>query len=196
MQEEGIQHLIFSTLVDVNKLTKGKFPNVYHFDSKAHIENYIRELGIPASFFMPGFFMSNLDTMITPSPQPPHDYIMALPMPSTTPIPWFDAVDDTGKFVKAMVMKEKEVMGKNVLGATDYCTPDQVVETFKSVKKETGAQFMQLDKDTYKGFLAKVGMPDFAQEEMYENMSFMNEFGYFGKQSLEWSLGVCSRSFS
>lgn len=177
-------------MIDVNKLTSGKYPNVYHFDSKAHIEDYIRTLGIPASFFMPGFFMSNLDTMMNPSPQPPHAYAMALPMPSTTPIPFFDACADTGKFVKAMVMKREEVLGKNVLGATDYYTPDQVVEAFKQVKKETPAQFTTLDKDTYKGYLAQAGMPDFVQEELYENMAFMNEFGYFGKKSLDWSLGV------
>ena len=139
---------------------------------------------------MPGFFMSNLDTMMIPSPQDPKAYIFALPMPPTTPIPWFDSGDDTGKFVKAMVMKQEEVMGKNVLGATDYYTPEQVVETLKSMKKETGAQFIQLDKDTYKGYLAKAGMPEFAQEELYQNMSFMNDYGYYGKKSLDWSLGV------
>lgn len=64
------------------------------------------------------------------------------------------------------------------------------MEAFKSVKgKELG--FMRIDKDTYKGFLAKAGMPEFAQQELYENMAFMDEFGYYGKKSLDWSLGVC-----
>ncbi|KAL9126312.1 MAG: hypothetical protein Q9217_004612 [Psora testacea] len=187
-KEEGVQHLIFSTLTNVTKLTSGKFPNVYHFDSKAHIEDYIRSLGIPASFFMPGFYMSNFETMMNPGPQ--GGYVLAMPIPPTTPIPLFDAAHDTGKFVKAMAMKREKVLGKNILAATNYTSVEDVVETFKKVKPETGAAFITVDKDTYKGFLAKAGMPDFAQEELYENMVIMDEFGYFGKQSLEESLAL------
>ncbi|KAL9103513.1 MAG: hypothetical protein Q9163_001431 [Psora crenata] len=187
-KEEGVQHLIFSTLVDVTKLTGGKFPNVYHFDSKAHIKDYIRSIGIPASFFMPGFYMSNLETMMNPSPE--GGYVLALPMPPTTPIPFFDAEGDTGKFVKAMVMKRDKVLGKDILAATDYQTPEDVMETFKKLKPEMGAKFISVDEDTYKGFLAKAGMPEFVQKELYENMAFMNDFGYFGKKSLDESLAL------
>ncbi len=182
-------------MYDINKLSNGKYPNVYHFNSKWAIAEYIRSIGIPASFFMPGFYMSNLETMMTPSPQPPHAYTIALPMPPTTPIPWFDAADDTGKFVKGMLMNREKVLGKEVFAATDYITPVQVAETFALVKKEAGkgAGFVQLDADTYKGFLAKAGMPQFVQEELYENMAFLDEFGYYGKGSLDWSHSV-SRS--
>lgn len=30
-----------------------------HFDSKAEVEEYVRELGIPATFFFAGTYMSN-----------------------------------------------------------------------------------------------------------------------------------------
>ncbi len=29
-----------------------------HFDAKAEVEDYVRELGIPATFFYPGAYMS------------------------------------------------------------------------------------------------------------------------------------------
>lgn len=141
---------------------------------------------------MPGFYMSNLDTMFNPSPQEPHAYTLALPMPPTTPIPWFDTNDDTGKFVKAMIMKREQVLGKNILAATAYTNVEEVPQTFSKVKPEAGkgAQFVTLDKDTYKRFLKMAGMPDFVQEELYENMAFMNEFGYYGKRSLDESLAL------
>ncbi|KAL8747050.1 MAG: hypothetical protein Q9190_001015 [Brigantiaea leucoxantha] len=191
-KEVGVQHLIWSGLYNVTKLTNGKFPNVYHFDSKADITEYIRSIGVPSSTFMPGFYMSNLASSVQPSPQPPNAYTLALPMPPTTPIPFFDAADDTGKFVKAMVTKRDQVLGKNVLAATDYYAIEDTVKAFSQVKKEAGkgAQFMQVDKDTYKGFLLGAGMPDFAAEELYENMAFMDEFGYYGKESLDWSLSL------
>lgn len=136
--------------------------------------------------------MSNLDSMLSPpSDQNNNTFTLALPMPPTTPIPFFDAAADSGKFVKAMVLKREQVLGKNVLGATDYYPIEAVPKTFKEVKGKE-AQFMRIDEGTFKGFMAGAGMPDFAQTEMYENMAFMDEFGYYGKADLGWSLGVCS----
>ena len=116
--------------------------------------------------------MSNLETMFTPSPQEPHGYTIALPMPATTPIPWFDAADDTGKFVKGIVLNREKLLGKNVHAATAYNSPQDVVDIFKQVKPEAGktAGFFQPDETTYKGYLASAGMPGFVQDELYENM--------------------------
>ena len=113
-------------------------------------------------------------------------------MPPTTPIPFFDAADDTGKFVKAMVMKRDQVLGKNVLAASAYYKVDEVASTFAKVKPEAGkgAHMVTIDKDTYKGYLKMAGLPDFVQEELYENMAFMDEFGYYGKKSLDESLAI------
>lgn len=171
-------------------MSGGKFKAVAHFDSKATIEQYIRSIGIPASFFMPGYYMSNFDNTFMPSPEEPHAYTLALPMPPTTPVPMFDAADDTGKFVKAMAMKRDQILGKRILAATAYYKIEDVASTFAEVKPKAGkgAKFVTLDKDTYKGILAHVGLPAFAQEELYENMAFMNEFGYYKKQSLDESL--------
>ena len=195
-QEAGVQHLIWSALVNVTKLTKGAFPNVDHFDSKAEIEDYIRDLGIPATFFMPGFFMSNFPGGMF-RPLPPHNaWTVPLPMPPDTPIPLFDAGDDTGKFVKAILTHRDTLLGKQVLAATDYYTPVQIVDTFKQLYPEAGkvATFMEIDKETYKNALGEMGMPEKGQQELYENMSFMHDYGYFGKASLEESQAVSIRS--
>lgn len=56
-KEAGVQHLVFSVLIDVTKLTQGKFKHVYHFDSKAKIHEYIKQSGVPFTAFMPGFYM-------------------------------------------------------------------------------------------------------------------------------------------
>lgn len=181
-----MQHLIWSSLYDVTKLSGGKFPNVEHFDSKAAVEQYIRDLGIPATFFMPGFFMSNLPGGMLRQLPPSNDWTFALPMPASTPIPFFDAGEDTGKFVKGILTHRDKVLGKRVLAATDYYTPSDVISFFKSLYPKAGesAKFVQVSKDDYKGALAEAGMPEKAQQELYENMAFMNEYGYYGKDSL------------
>ena len=181
-----MQHLIWSSLYNVTKLTGGKFPNVEHFDSKATVEQYIRDIGTPATFFMPGFFMSNLPGSMLSQLPPSNDWIMALPMPADTPIPFFDAGDDTGKFVKGILTHREKLLGKRVLAATDYYTPSDCIATFKDLFPKAGqsAKFITASKDAYKGALAKFGMPEKGQEELYENMAFMNEFGYYGKEGL------------
>ena len=142
---------------------------------------------------MPGFYMSNLGSMLRPNPvSEAHEYTLALPMPSSTQIPLFDAAGDTGKYIKAMAMKREQVLGKRVLAATAYYSPDDIIKAFQEVKPNAGkgAHFFETPKEVYKGFLAQAGMPEFVQEELYENMAFMNEFGYFGKAELAESLAV------
>ena len=185
-KECGVQHLIWSSLYNVTKMTGGKFPKVEHFDSKANVEQYIRDLGIPATFFMPGFFMSNLPGNMFRQLPPSNDWTFALPMPASTPIPLFDAAQDSGKFVKGILTHRDKVLGKRILAATDYYTPSDAIAIFKDLFPKAGekAKFVQVSKDDYKGALAQGGMPEKAQEELYENMAFMNEFGYYGKASL------------
>ena len=192
-----MQHLIWSSLYNVTKLTGGKFPNVEHFDSKAAVEQYIRDLDIPATFFMPGFFMSNFPGGMFRQLPPSNDWTIALPMPAGTPIPFFDAAEDTGKFVKGILTHRDKVLGKRVLAATDYYTPSDAIDIFKKLFPEAGksATFVQVSKDDYKGALAQAGMPEKAQQELYENMAFMNEYGYYGKASLAESHEVIQSSF-
>lgn len=59
---EGIKHLIWSSLPNVTKLTNGELSKVEHFDSKAEVAEYAEQTkgDMLVSYFMPGFFMSNL----------------------------------------------------------------------------------------------------------------------------------------
>ncbi|KAF9869604.1 NmrA-like family protein [Colletotrichum karsti] len=188
-QEAGVKHFIFSSLLDINKLSKGKLPDVYHFDSKAAAEEYIRTLPLPSTFFLPGFYMSNLPGgMFRPTP-PDNAWALNLPIPASAPMPLFDASADTGKFVKAIVLNRDKLLGKRVLGATEYVTTGEAVETFKRVYPEAGknAKYNEIPHDAFRGALKGMGMPDFAAEEMLQNMRLLDEFGYFGGEKLDES---------
>ena len=91
----GVKHLIFSSLINANKATQGRLQNVKHFDSKAKIEDYIRQIGLPATFVQPGIFMSGLLGWIRKGED--GEYTWAMPFDAdTTKMPLFDAVADTG----------------------------------------------------------------------------------------------------
>ena len=182
----------------MKKLTGGKFPNVEHFDSKAKVEQYIRDSAIPATFFMPGFSMSNLPGDMFCQLPPSNDWTIALPMPASTPIPFLDAGDDTGKFVKGILTHRDKVLGKRVLATTDYYTPADAITSFQELFPSAGksASFVQASKADYKGALAQAGMPEKTQQDLYENMAFMYDYGYYVKSSLADSYEVNVSFFS
>jgi hypothetical protein len=191
MQETNIKLLIWSSLYNVTKLTNGVLSHVYHFDSKARVEEYIRELGIPATFFMPGFYMTNLPGgMFRPSP-PDNAWTLGLPIPPTSIFPMY-YTGDTGKYIKAAVLNESEVLGKRILAATAYMTGQEIVDGFARVYPASGktARYYEVPEEQFRGYLKGQGSPDFVINEMHQNMRLMNEFGYYGGESLDWTHGL------
>lgn len=168
----------------------GKLSNVAHFDSKADVEEYIRAIGVPATFFLPGFYMSNIPGASLNNMQGAYNF--ALPIPSNSPIPLLDTEADTGKFVKGILMHRDQVLGARIYGATDYYTPEQIIADFQAVKPEDGkgGGARQIPEELFKKILGGKGMPEPIQQEMLENMLLMPQFGYFGGASLDDSHSV------
>jgi uncharacterized protein YbjT (DUF2867 family) len=92
----SVSHMIFSSLIHVTKATSGRLAHVPHFDGKAEVEEYIREIGLPATFVLPGYFMSNFRNMLRKGDD--GYYTLAFPISNAAQFPLFDANDDTGKF--------------------------------------------------------------------------------------------------
>ena len=69
---QGVSLLIWSSLPSVTKMTNGKITGMHHFDSKAKVEDYIREhvisKGVRAAFFVPAMYMQLSQTMFKPQP--------------------------------------------------------------------------------------------------------------------------------
>ncbi|KAE8391275.1 hypothetical protein BDV23DRAFT_193322 [Aspergillus alliaceus] len=190
-KDEGVQHLVWSSLLNVNKLTNGVLSKVYHFDGKAEVEEYIRSIGIPATFFLAGFYMSNVPG-VSFRQLPDGKHALSMPIPDDAPVPLFAAEFDTGKFVKAIFLKRDTTLGKRIYGATKYSTPAEMVSTFQKVFPEAGkdARFNQLSHEAFKGIMASTGAPEIIQEEMLQNMRLMPEFGYYGGDALEPSISI------
>ncbi|KAK0634895.1 NmrA-like family-domain-containing protein [Bombardia bombarda] len=189
-KEAGVQHYIWSSLLDINKLSHGKLPNAYHFDSKAAVEEYTRTLGIPATFFLPGFYMSNIGSvggLLKPSSSLDNTWTFALLVsPTAAVIPMYH-VGDTGKYVKAIALNRDKLLGKRFLAATAYMTAQEVLDAFKELFPVAGrtARYFELPEDMFRAYLKAQGSPDFVVSELYENMRLLEEFGYYGGASLD-----------
>lgn len=166
-------------------VSEGKLAHVYHFDGKAEVAEYVETLGIPASYFMPGFYMSNLPGQMFKL-SPDNTYTLGLPIASTAPIPMYDT-RDTGIYVKAIVLNKDKLLGKRLLGATSYMTGKEIVDSFKKAFPEAGrtARYVEVPETVYRNDMKSKGVPDYMAEEMYENFRLMQDFGYYGGEALD-----------
>ena len=136
--------------------------------------------------------MSNIPGGMLRQAPPNNAWTLALPIPSTAPIPLFDTADDTGKFVKGILLNREKALGKRIYGTTDYYTVDQITQQFKEQYPEAGkdAKSVELPHDVFKGIMAKAGRGGHVAEEMLQNMRLMSEFGYYGGADLKESHSV------
>lgn len=95
-KKAGVSHIIFSSLINVTKATNGRLSHVPHFDGKSLIEEYIKSTGVKSTIVLPGYFMSNLLSMIRKGED--GVFRLAYPVSETSEFPLFDAAEDTGEF--------------------------------------------------------------------------------------------------
>jgi len=69
-KEQNIQHLVYSTLPDCN---------VDHLKSKAMVQKYIEEIGVPASFLQPWCFQNNFNKFFIPQKNEKGEFIVTQP---------------------------------------------------------------------------------------------------------------------
>ena len=103
-------------------------------------------------------------------------------------MPLFD-VDDTGKFVCGILLQQSKLLGERVFGATDWYTPQQVIETIEKVSGKKAA-YQALSNEVFKSIL-----PPVLAEELTETLIFIKDYAYFGpgaEQGLTESLQVTS----
>ncbi|WRT63446.1 uncharacterized protein IL334_000351 [Kwoniella shivajii] len=192
-KETGVQHFVWSSLLNTTKSTNGKLSNIEHFDTKAAVEEYIRSIDLPASFYLPGFYMSNIPGQALRKDDSTGKYVFQLPIQSDAKIPVIDIENDTGKFVKSILLNRDATIGKHIYGASAYLSPQDIVDGFvKAFSKDgQGASFKIQDDNEYKGVLAYFGMPEKVQVELLENMHLLNpEFGYYAGADLTESHSI------
>ncbi|KAL1636579.1 hypothetical protein SLS56_001164 [Neofusicoccum ribis] len=183
-KEAGVQHLFFSSLLHVTNETAGRLKNVPHFDGKAEIEAYVKEIGVPATFVLPGYYMTNYTALGMIRKGEDGVYALAYPVGEGAKFPLVDVAEDMGKYVVAAMKQREKLLGAQILVAEDYYTPTRILKEFEEVTgKKT--QYVQVDSETYKSFL-----PGPMAQEMLENHLFVEEPGYYAGKDLKESLGL------
>lgn len=128
-KEVGVEHIIFSSLLNVTEISNGRLPHVLHFDGKAEIEQHIRATGIPATFVLPGYYMSNYHQMLQKSDD--GSYSLAYPVGKEAKFPLFDPAQDMGESAVAPFVEFELTICREVCQAR--------IEESGSVQRQTNS---------------------------------------------------------
>ena len=185
--EAGAQYIIFSTLTHASKITGGKLENMAHFDGKAEVEAYIRSLSpkLKRAFFAPGSFMQNFHQFMGPRPLGDGTYAITNFVSPNTQLPLIDTVDDTGKYVGAILAAPEEYEGKVLSAASGLWSYQEIVDEMSRMSGKS-VTYKQLPQTVFAGFL-----PPPAAPYLVDMLLWIQDYGYYGpttKEDVEWTV--------
>ncbi|KAL7912347.1 hypothetical protein GGI35DRAFT_492245 [Trichoderma velutinum] len=168
---------VWSSLSDAKKWSGGQYAGVYHFDSKAHVVDYINnehpKLAQKMSILQMGLFITNWkwgQAAVPWEKRSDGSMVLRIPGSGDVPIPLV-VPSDTGYFVKALTQVPA---GKNLLAFGDRLTWSKYVELWSKVtgfpatfEKTTVAEHDKLAPGGY-------------GEEIAEMYAYAQDFGYDG----------------
>ncbi len=187
--EAGVQHVIFSSLENVDQITEGK-KFAPHFTDKAKIEEYIRTLPITSSFIYMAFFYTNLMEFYPPRME---DDTLVFPIyfPKDFAAPFVDPLTATGPAILEIFSNSEYYAGKSLPVIGEIISPQEMVDTFARV---TGRKAVYSSAFTRKQMLHH--FPEFTANELLVSeilgmAEYAVEYGYFKKdRDLQWSRQV------
>ncbi|KAJ9660618.1 hypothetical protein H2201_006876 [Coniosporium apollinis] len=129
-----VQHLIYSSMPDHSIYGKG-WRALPLWAQKFTIENYIRQIGLPATFIYCGIYHNNFTSLAYPlfrmELQPDRSFIWQAPFHPNDKLPWLDAEHDVGPAV-LQIFKEgpRKWSGHRIPLAFEHLTPREVCQAF------------------------------------------------------------------
>ena len=105
-KKAGVQHYIYSSMPDHGSFGRG-WPSLPQWSSKFTIENYIRQIGLPATFVYAGIYNNNFTSLPYPlfcmELKPNGSFEWKAPFHPDVPLPWLDAEHDIGPAVLQII---------------------------------------------------------------------------------------------
>ncbi|KAF8552074.1 NAD(P)-binding protein [Imleria badia] len=173
--EADVKLFVWSSLPNCAKASYGKYSNVYHFDNKANVDDYLRDGVLPYAILRLGWFLENTQNfnLLTPTPDS-SSYELTIPKFDPKSPQYFIWVErDLGQCVLALLKNYKDDSA-HVLGEAFYAVGERMSYTdyAKEIEKAVGKPVRFVSG-------AATGM-----EEVDEMYGFQNEFGFYPAQTV------------
>lgn len=187
--EAGVQHIIFSGLENVDKISGGeKFAP--HFTDKARIEEYIRTLPIASSFIYLAFFYANFVDIYKPRPR--GDTLeFPIYLPRDFRAPFVDPLTATGPAVLEIFSDRDKYAGLSLPVIGDVISPNEIVETFTRVTGKKAAYSSSYTREELLSHFPEFAANEGLVRELVGMVEYATDYGYFRKdRDLLWSRHV------
>ncbi|MDP1817448.1 MAG: NmrA/HSCARG family protein, partial [Leadbetterella sp.] len=174
-KDAGVNHFIWSTLPDVEKISKGKF-DVPHFTGKAKVDEIIRAAGFENyTFVQPPFYFQNLTGQMGAQTQQDGSTGWTLPIDPTVKGIHMADINDFGKVVAGAFLNPEKVGNGSYLSlATELNSFNDILDTFKANGKEYS--FNQVPVEVFSSFFEGAG-------EIAQMLAYFEAYTYMGPNS-------------
>ncbi|HZE40084.1 MAG TPA: NmrA/HSCARG family protein [Stackebrandtia sp.] len=122
--QTSVPHLVYSSVEGAQHSS-----GIPHFDSKWHVEQHIRELGVPTTVLRPVYFMENLTGMTRGGGD---GAVFQQPLGADVPIQ-IVATADIGSVAAAAFARPADHIGRDIGVAGDELTGSRIAETISRV---------------------------------------------------------------
>ncbi|KAG1729146.1 hypothetical protein EDB19DRAFT_130786 [Suillus lakei] len=165
-----VKYFIWSSLPHSTRMSNGKYANVYHFDNKANVDDYLRDSGVPHSILHTGWFSENLWNYNNLVPVPDSN-CLELNVPRYDPhspqyFTWIEW--DLGQCALAL-LKHYQDPESEVLSCTFYAVS----------AKSSYTQFASILQQALRKPVSFVSSSTTGMQEMDDMYAFQSEFGLY-----------------
>lgn len=171
----GVNHFIWSTLPDVEKISNGKF-DVPHFTGKAKVDELVKAAAFENyTFVQPPFYFQNLTGQMGAQPQQDGSIGWTLPIDPTVKGIHMSDINDLGKVVAGAFLNPEKVGNGSYLSlATELNSFNDILDAFKANGKEYS--YNQVPVELFSSFFEGAG-------EIAQMLAYFEAYSYMGPNS-------------
>lgn len=184
--EAGVQHIVYSGLEDVGKITEGK-KWAPHFTDKAKVEEYIRTLPVVSSFVYLALYYTNLLEYYQPR-MDGDTLVFPIYLPKGFRAPFVDPLTAAGPAVLEIFDNRDKYAGQSLPVIGDIISPGEMVETFSRVTGKKAKYNSAYTREELLHHFPAFGANEGLVRESLGMVEYAVEYGYFRQdRDLLWS---------
>lgn len=181
---QSIDRYVYSSLSDARTLSKGKYTHIWHFDSKALVERFIRSapemknLAPKSSFIQIGQYLDGYKSagpLSITKDEKTGKYFQCGVGNGDRKLPLIWTTKDTGTLVKGLINSKA---GQTMIGYSQRLTPREFMQIWA---KTLGVELLNGGfKPLTRQEFYDVMEPAFLKEHFADALAYFDEFGYDG----------------
>ena len=174
-KDAGVKHLVWSTLPDVEAISKGKL-RVPHFTGKAKVDRIVKEVGFANyTFVIAPFYYQNLIGVLGPQKQPNGSVGWTMPLdPAVRSIHMGDITELGGLVAGAFAHPDQAGHGEYLPLVGDFLSFNEIIDRLK--QQGHNFSFHQVPKEVFAGFFPGAA-------EIAEMLAYFQAHTYLGSDS-------------